>query len=84
MAELYVNSMASALKKFHRSALLDEYNFLHESENFNDSFYESLAWRGLQNQNVEAYNQLEKSKKEVLNKLYEKFLPELTKNCSYE
>ena len=84
MAELYVNSMASALKKFHRSALLDEYNFLHESENFNDSFYESLAWRGLQNQNVEAYNQLEKSKKEALNKLYEKFLPELTKNCSYE
>jgi len=82
MAELYVNTMTSALKKFHRSAFLDEYNFLHESENFNDSFYESLAWRGLQNQNVEAYNQLEKSKKEALNKLYEKFLPELTKNCN--
>ena len=82
MAELYVNTMTSALKKFHRSALLDEYNFLHESENFNDSFYESLAWRGLQNQNVEAYNQLDKSKKEALNKLYEEFLPELTKNCN--
>lgn len=65
MATLYVQSMQEALKQFHQSlfpgdikAYTDYYN-----EPPSDAFYEALAWGGLRDENVKAWNDLPDAKK---------------------
>ncbi|WP_427873063.1 hypothetical protein [Flavobacterium sp. MMS24-S5] len=65
MATLYVQSMKEALKQFHQSILpgdikayTDYYN-----EPPSDAFYEALAWGGLRDEDVKAWNELSATKK---------------------
>ncbi len=50
MALLYVNSMKEALKNFHKKVMIKDYNYLTDNGTnpLPDSFYEGLAWQGLQ------------------------------------
>ena len=78
MAKLYVDSMKESLKQFHQSlfpgdikAYTDYYN-----EPPSDAFYEALAWGGLRDENIKAWNELSAEKKasiEVLASRVEKF-----------
>jgi hypothetical protein len=62
---LYVKSMKEALKQFHQNILpgdikayTDYYN-----EPPSDAFYEALAWGGLRDEHVKAWNELSAEKK---------------------
>ncbi|MCG8732918.1 hypothetical protein [Tenacibaculum finnmarkense] len=54
MADLYVNSIRDALKSFHKNVLTDDYNKFvnYFGSSPSDTFYESLAWQGLKDDNV--------------------------------
>ncbi|WBX78067.1 hypothetical protein PG911_07375 [Tenacibaculum ovolyticum] len=82
MADLYVNSMRDALKDFHKNVLTVDYNKFVDyfGSSPSDTFYESLAWQGLKDANVEAYNNLSNPKKTALNNEADK-IGLLTKNC---
>ncbi|MBO9585358.1 MAG: hypothetical protein J7574_14440 [Flavobacterium sp.] len=64
MAKLYVDSIKESLKQFHQlfpgdiKAYTDYYN-----EAPSDAFYEALAWGGLRDSNVKAWNELSAEKK---------------------
>jgi hypothetical protein len=57
MADLYINSMANALKNIHSAILLNEANFI--STNYGnqslDDLYEALAWQGLKEHKLKAW-----------------------------
>lgn len=82
MADLYVNSIRDALKSFHKNVLTDDYNKFvnYFGSSPSDTFYESLAWQGLKDDNVEAYNNLSDLKKISLNNEANK-IGLLTKKC---
>ena len=83
MAELYVNSIKNALQDFHKNVLADDYNYLTDNGTnpLPDSFYESLAWQGLKNHNVQAYIDLPDSKKTELTNALNAHYHSTTKNC---
>ncbi len=60
MADLYIDEMTKTLKNFHEYILVEDYNFLTNNGAIPipDSFYEGLAWRGLKEQGVAAYDRL--------------------------
>lgn len=64
IATLYINSMKEALKEFHQSlfpADISAYT-AYWGEAPNDEFYEALAWGGLQDSDVRAWNELSPAK----------------------
>jgi hypothetical protein len=71
MAGLYLNSMKEALKEFHKTALVDDYNnyVKHYGSAPSDAFYEAMAWGGLKFSNVQAWDNLKPEEKEAINKL---------------
>ena len=83
MAELYVNSIADALKEFHKTILTGDYNYLSNDGQhpISDTFYEALAWQGLKNHNVKAYVDLSDEKKSVLENALQTYFHDTTKNC---
>jgi len=60
MAELYVNAMAEGLGSFHKNKLKKDYDKLTDyfGEKPSSDFYRALAWQGLSNQGVKAWNNL--------------------------
>jgi hypothetical protein len=66
IAGLYLNSMKEALKGFHKTALIDDYNkyINNYGEAPSDAFYEALAWSGLRENNVKAWADLPAEKKQ--------------------
>ena len=83
MADLYVNSMRDALKRYHKNVLIGDYNYLTDNGTnpIDDNFYEALAWRGLKGQNVQAYIDLSDAKKLALKTSLEQNYNSTTKNC---
>ncbi len=71
IAILYLNSMKEALKEFHKTVLVDDYNkyTTHFGEVPSDAFYEALAWGGLQDANVKAWTDLPADKKAAIKAL---------------
>lgn len=83
MALLYVNSMKEALKSFHKKVMIKDYNYLTDNGTnpLPDSFYEGLAWQGLQNVNVKAYTSLDEEIKSELENSVNLYYHSTTKNC---
>ncbi|MFE3868413.1 hypothetical protein ACFX5E_10055 [Flavobacterium sp. LS2P90] len=71
IAGLYLNSMKEALKGFHKTALIDDYNMYinYYGEAPSDAFYEALAWSGLRENNVKAWADLPAEKKAAIEAL---------------
>lgn len=71
IANLFLNSMKEALKTFHKNVLTDDYNkyIQHYEEVPSDAFYEALAWSGLRENNVKAWNDLPADKKAAIEAL---------------
>lgn len=71
MAALYLSSMKEALKEFHKNVLTEDYkkytNYYDEAPS--DAFYEALAWGGLKESNVKAWEDLPAEKKAEIDKL---------------
>lgn len=71
MAQVYLNSMAGALKEFHKTVLSNDYinytNYYGEAPS--DEFYEAMAWGGLKDSNVKAWTDLPADKKASINSL---------------
>ncbi|BFM42860.1 hypothetical protein CFS9_15010 [Flavobacterium sp. CFS9] len=65
MAALYLESMKNALKDFHKNILGSDYNKYTDyyGEQPSDAFYEAMAWGGLKENNVKAWNDLSPAKK---------------------
>ena len=68
MADLYVSNMRDALKNFHKDVLTTYYNAYvnHFGSSPSDNFYEALAWQGLKNRNISAYDDLTQAKKDSI------------------
>lgn len=83
MADLYVFSIRDALKDFHKNVLTDDYNYLTNNGAIPlpDTFYEALAWQGLKEDNVQAYNDLLGPKKTELTNSLNLYYHSTTKNC---
>lgn len=78
MATLYIQSMKEALKNFHQSLFPGDISAYtaYYGEAPSDAFYEALAWGGLRNEDVKAWNELSAEKKasiEALASRVEKF-----------
>jgi hypothetical protein len=60
MGSLYITSMRDALKSFHKNVLTNDYNgyINYYGETPSDAFYEALAWGGLRDSNVKAWEDL--------------------------
>lgn len=60
MGALYITSMRDALKSFHKNVLTNDYNSYinYYGETPSDAFYEALAWGGLRDSNVKAWEDL--------------------------
>ncbi|UWY26619.1 hypothetical protein N4T20_12930 [Flavobacterium sp. TR2] len=71
MAQVYLNSMAGALKEFHKTVLSNDYiNYMnYYGEAPSDEFYEAMAWGGLKDSNVKAWTNLPADKKASINSL---------------
>ncbi|MDR7212745.1 uncharacterized protein YbaA (DUF1428 family) [Flavobacterium piscis] len=71
MASLYITSMKEALKAFHKMVLTDDYNKYtnHFGEVPSDAFYEAMAWNGLKENDVKAWNDLTANQKATIEKL---------------
>jgi hypothetical protein len=71
IAGLYLNSMKEALKGFHKTALIDDYNkyINYYGEAPSDAFYEALAWSGLRENNVKAWADLPAENKAAIEAL---------------
>jgi hypothetical protein len=71
MSALYINSMRDALKDFHKNVLTDDYNKYTNvyGETPSNTFYEALAWQGLSQYNLPAWNILSEEKKQEYNKM---------------
>ncbi|WP_264536838.1 hypothetical protein [Flavobacterium sp. N1736] len=80
IATLYLNGMKEALKKFHKSTLIDDYNKYTQyyGEEPSDAFYEALAWGGLKDANVKAWTDLPADKKAAIETLAKR-VPMLSK-----
>lgn len=69
IANLYLDSMTTALKEFHKNALPNDYNAY--IRNFGtaptDAFYRALAWNGLKLENVKAWMDLPQAEKDAIN-----------------
>lgn len=65
MAALYLESMKNALKDFHKNMLGSDYNKYTDyfGEEPSDAFYEAMAWGGLKENDVKAWNDLPAGKK---------------------
>lgn len=65
MAKLYVDSMKESLKQFHQSLFPGDISAYtaYYGEAPNDAFYEALAWGGLRDEDVKAWNELSAAKK---------------------
>jgi hypothetical protein len=80
IATLYLNGMKEALKEFHKSNLIDDYNKYTQyyGEEPSDAFYEALAWGGLKDANVKAWTDLPADKKAAIETLAKR-VPMLSK-----
>lgn len=71
MADLYLSSMAQALKDFHKNAFpQDIQNYTnYYGEAPGDAFYKALAWGGLQDADVKAWKELTDDQKAAIKAL---------------
>ena len=83
MANLYLNSIKDALKKFHKNILVGDYNYLtnNGTNPLPDIFYEALAWQGLKDDHIKSYSDLPNSKKTALTNALNAYYHSTTKNC---
>ncbi|MEM8522567.1 hypothetical protein [Flavobacterium sp. PL12] len=74
MANLYINSMATALKNFHQNVLVNDYNNYtkYYDEEPSEDFYNAFAWGGLKNSDVKAWIDLTNEQKTAINTLAER------------
>lgn len=71
MANVYISSMATALKNFHKDVLTEDYNkyINHYGHEPTDEFYEAMSWGGLRDDDVSAWTSLSAEKKASINAL---------------
>ncbi|PAM94407.1 hypothetical protein B4N84_14035 [Flavobacterium sp. IR1] len=71
MANLYLNSMTTALKEFHKNVLTNDYNAYVRNfgEEPTDSFYRALAWNGLKDNDVKAWVDLSQVEKDEIQRM---------------
>lgn len=82
MASLYVNSMKEALKSYHMTVMTGDYNYLSNNGQLDlDNFYEALAWQGLKNHNVEAWQNMPQNQKDEIDQAYQQYIFATTHNC---
>jgi hypothetical protein len=67
MAYLYINAMSDALQ------IIDQNNFLENNSYKPKAFYTSLAWIGLKEHNLEAYNVLSDFEKSSYDEIYREY-----------
>ncbi len=86
MAELYVSSIAEALKEFHKTVLTKDYDYLSNdgAKPLSDNFYQALAWQGLKEHDVQAYLDLTEEEKAALKNALQTYYHDTTKNCQKE
>ncbi|WP_347053582.1 hypothetical protein [Flavobacterium olei] len=80
MANQYMSSMKSALKDFHKNVLredFDKYVNFYGAEP-NDELYEAMAWNGLKEVDVVAWNNLTPEKKASINTMFNNVAKKLT------
>ncbi|PBJ08084.1 Ferredoxin-1 [Flavobacterium sp. ACN6] len=69
IANLYLDSMTTALKDFHKNVLSNDYNAY--INNFGsappDAFYRAMAWNGLKEQDVPAWTELSQAEQDAIN-----------------
>jgi len=80
MAELYINEMKLALKNIHLKLIPREVDYLEQSFGVNilNDIYESLAWQGLKNHKLKAWQDLGSDTTKI-NTTKELYLTALTK-----
>jgi len=82
MADLYVYNMKNALKSFHQTVMLGDYNYLSDNGQISlDNFYEALAWQGLKNHGVQAWIDLSQERKDEIDQSYVQYIFSTTHNC---
>lgn len=83
MAKYYVSVLSEGLKKFHQDYFSDDIAKYekHMDEKIPDKLYEALAWIGLKEHGVDAFNGLSDEEKNEI-KLYEDRASMLSKNCN--
>lgn len=83
MAKHYVSVLSQALKKFHQDFFPDDITNYekHMGEKISDKLYEALAWIGLKEHEVDAFNELSQKEKDEIEQ-YEAHASMLSKNCN--
>ncbi|MEA1784556.1 hypothetical protein U1E44_00490 [Arenibacter sp. GZD96] len=82
MADLYIKSVKTTLKEFHRTALASDYNFLSNGGRKSlDDFYEALAWKGIKEDGVIAWNTVPELRKSALEAALQESFFVATKTC---
>jgi len=82
MADLYLENMKNALKSFHQTVMLGDYNYLSDNGQISlDNFYEALAWQGLKNHGVQAWIDLTQERKDEIDQSYQQYIFSTTHNC---
>jgi len=80
MANQYMSSMKEALKDFHKNVLREDFdkyvNFYGEEPN--DELYEAMAWNGLKEVDVVAWDNLTPEKKASINATFNNVAKKLT------
>lgn len=85
MADLYIDAMSTTLKEFHKTVLINNYNkyVQHYGEEPPKEFYETVAWDGLRNQGVRAWDELDEGERSIIEDLQLR-VGDLTKDCPNE
>lgn len=83
MAHFYIGLMRDALKQFHKTELINDYNkyINHYEKEPTDEFYEAIAWKGLKVHNVKAWQSLDEDKQARINTLLQEEVGMLSKKC---
>jgi len=84
MADLYVESMKEVIKDFHMQMMTPDYNHLLSGMGGQvnlDNFYEALAWKGLEQHEVQAWIDLSQDKKDELDQAYQQYIYSTTNSC---
>ena len=80
MASQYMNGMKGALKDFHKNVLREDFDKFvnYYGKEPDDELYEAMAWNGLKEVDVVAWNNLTPEKKASINTIFNNQLKKLT------
>lgn len=82
MVDLYIQSIANSLRQFHALNYPQEHTRLSQGGAVDTTIYfEGLAWDGLRNANVAAWDLLPKQRQDALIAARNKLIQQATKKC---